>query len=309
MSANDRITQAVAGSEKAAVGQKKPQKKPLRRRIPKVFRNGLTIFGIVILLWWIFDALVVSNLYPVDPLSQEFVPLTAPGGDHPFGTDELGRDVLARVIHGVKTSVPAAIVLVICAMIVGTILGSIAGYFGKVVDETIMRLADLVMAFPMIILAMVVAAALGPGLANAILAMLVVMWPSYARVTRSMVLTAARSEYVISARLLGASSFTTLRRDILPNVVAPVLVMATMDVGTAVLLLSGLSFLGLGALPPSPDWGLSIASGITYFSSWWIAIFPGLAIFSVVLAFNFIGDALRDSLDPKTAEAVQERSM
>lgn len=272
-------------------------------------KNRLAILGLILVAWWVVDALFVKLFYPVNPLAQDFAPLQAPSAAHLFGTDELGRDVLARTLNGVFTSVPAALLLVALAMVLGTALGAIAGYFGKVVDEVIMRVADLVFAFPMIILAMVVAAALGPGLTNAVIAMLVVMWPSYARVSRSMVVTAAKSEYVVSSRLLGASSMRTLVRDVLPNTIAPVLVLATLDVGTAVLLLSGLSFLGLGALPPTPDWGLMVASGVTYFTSWWIAVFPGLAIFSVVLAFNFLGDALRDSLDPKTADAVQGRGM
>ncbi len=280
-----------------------------KTRIASLLRDPLAVVGLIILAWWIIDGLVVTNLYPVDPLAQTAAPHTPPSGEHWFGTDELGRDVFSRTLAGVKTSLPIAVLLVALAMLVGTILGAIAGYFGKVVDEIIMRLADVVFAFPMIILAMVVAAALGPGLMNAVVAMLLVMWPSYARVTRSMVLSAAKSEYVLASRLTGASSIRVLVRDILPNVVAPVFVLATLDIGTAVLLLSGLSFLGLGAVPPTPDWGLAVSSGVQFFSSWWIAVFPGLAIFSVVLAFNFLGDALRDTLDPRTSEAVQDRAM
>lgn len=278
-------------------------------RFKAAIKDPMAIAGFVILMWWIIDAVVITRIYPIDPLEQSFQPLLAPSGENWFGTDELGRDVLARTLAGVNTSLPYAIVLVFLAMIVGTILGALAGYFGKIIDEVIMRIADIVFAFPMIILAMVIAAALGPGLVNAAVAMLVAMWPSYARVTRSLVLSAARSEYVLAARLAGASSVRVLVRDILPNIVAPVLVLATLDIGTAVLLLSGLSFLGLGAVPPAPDWGLAVSSGVQYFSAWWIAVFPGLAIFSVVLAFNFIGDTLRDTLDPRTSEAVQDRAM
>ncbi|MDO5671973.1 MAG: ABC transporter permease [Actinomycetaceae bacterium] len=269
-------------------------------------KHKLALVGVAILIFWIFDALVLTQLYGIDPLAQSFTPHTPPSPQHPFGTDEVGRDVLARTIHGVKTSLPLALMLVVCAAIIGTTLGAVAGYFGKIVGETIMRLADLVLAFPTIILAMIVAAALGPGLMNAVLAMLVVTWPQYARVSRSMVLSASRSEYVLSARLLGASSGKVLLRDILPNIVSGVLVLATMDVGSAVLLLSGLSFLGLGALPPTPDWGLSVSTGVQFFSSWWIAVFAGLAIFTVVMAFNFIGDALRDILDPQTSGTSEE---
>jgi peptide/nickel transport system permease protein len=168
-----------------------------------------------------------------------------------------------------------------------------------------MRIADLVFAFPTIILAMVIAASLGPSLTNAVIAMLIVSWPAYARVTRSLVVVASRSEYVVAGRLLGNSPFTSLGKDILPNIIAPVVVLGTLDVGTAILLLAGLSFLGLGAVPPTPDWGAMVSDGVQNFSSWWISVFPGLAILTVVLAFNFLGDALRDTLDPRTADAVK----
>jgi len=167
-----------------------------------------------------------------------------------------------------------------------------------------MRFSDLVFAFPTIILAMIVAASLGPSLTNAVIALLVVAWPSYARVMRSLVLGARSREYVVASRLLGYGAFTTLRREILPNVAAPVLVLATLDFGNAILLLSGLSFLGLGATPPTPEWGSMVAGGVQQFSSWWIAVFPGLAIFTVVMAFNFLGDAMRDALDPKTGSSL-----
>jgi peptide/nickel transport system permease protein len=169
-----------------------------------------------------------------------------------------------------------------------------------------MRSADLVFAFPPIILAMVVAAVLGRGLANAALAIVVVAWPSYARVVRGLVLSVGESEFVQSARLLGASSRRTLLRDVFPNVAGPVFVLATLDLANAILLLSGLSFLGLGAQPPKAEWGSMVAEGTQYFQWWWIGTFPGLAIFSVVLAFNLIGDSLRDIFDPRTARRAEE---
>jgi peptide/nickel transport system permease protein len=167
-----------------------------------------------------------------------------------------------------------------------------------------MRIADLVFAFPTVILAMVVAAALGASLQNAVLAVLVVSWPSYARVTRGLVMGLRNREFVLSGRLLGFSAWRSLRVDILPNVLGPLLVLATLDIGTATLLLSGLSFLGLGAKPPTAEWGAMVADGTQQFDKWWIGVFPGLAILTVVLAFNFLGDTLRDALDPGTARTI-----
>jgi peptide/nickel transport system permease protein len=231
--------------------------------------------------------------------------LAAPSAAHLFGTDELGRDVLARTLWGSQVSLPLAVVLVLASLVIGSVLGAVAGYIGGIVDEIIMRIADLVFAFPTIILAMVVAAALGPSLTNAVIALTFVNWPNYARVMRALVLGARGQEYVIAGRLLGSGPFTSLRRDVLPNVASPMLVLATLDFGNQILLLSGLSFLGLGAVPPTAEWGSMVGGGVQQFSSWWLATFPGLAIFSVVVGFNFLGDALRDALDPRTAGAVQ----
>ncbi|RLP76402.1 ABC transporter permease [Mycetocola tolaasinivorans] len=278
-------------------------------KISPAFRTPLAITGITIAALWVLIAIFAPIIAPFDPLAQDFDRLQPPSGAHLFGTDAVGRDVLSRVISGARISMPLALALVVASMVVGGTLGAIAGYFGRAVDEIIMRIADLVFAFPTIILAMVITAALGPSLTNAVIAMLIVSWPAYARVTRSLVLSARRQEYVIAGRLLGNSPFTTLRRDILPNVISPVFVLAMLDVGTAILLLAGLSFLGLGATPPLPDWGAMVSDGVQQFSSWWIAAFPGLAIFTVVMAFNFIGDSLRDSLDPRAQDAVQGRAM
>lgn len=280
-----------------------------RLRVSAQLRTPLAVTGAAIVVLWLLIALLAAWIRPYDPLAQDFERLMPPSAEHWFGTDQVGRDVLSRVITGAQVSPPLALMLVVFAMLIGSLLGAIAGYFGKALDETIMRIADLVFAFPTIILAMVIAAALGPSLTNAVIAMLIVSWPAYARVTRSLVLGTRNAEYVIAGRLLGNGPFTSLGKDILPNVVSPVVVLATLDVGTAILLLSGLSFLGLGAVPPTPDWGAMVADGVQNFSSWWIAAFPGLAILSVVLAFNFLGDALRDALDPRSQEAVQGRAL
>ncbi|RFA22859.1 D-ala-D-ala transporter subunit [Subtercola boreus] len=265
----------------------------------------MAIIGMSIIVLWFLVAIFVPWIAPYDPLAQQFDRLQAPNAVNWFGTDSLGRDVLSRTLYGARISLPLALILVVASAIIGSVLGAVAGYFGRAVDEIIMRFSDLVFAFPTIILAMIVTAALGPSLTNAVIALLLVSWPSYARVMRSMVLGARSREYVVAGRLLGFSPFTSLRRDILPNVAAPVLVLATLDFGNAILLLSGLSFLGLGATPPTPEWGAMVADGVQQFSDWWLAAFPGLAIFTVVVAFNLVGDALRDSLDPRTAGAVQ----
>ena len=286
--------------------QLRPGLKRRGLRIPKALRSPLGIVGAIILLLWLFTAIFARQLAPFDSLAQDFTRLAPPNSENLLGTDTLGRDVLSRVLVSAQTTLPAAVFVVICSAVLGSTLGAIAGYFGRAVDEVIMRIADLVFAFPTIILAMVIAAALGPGLKNAIIAILLVSWPSYARVTRSLVMTARNSEYVIAGRLLGFSAGRSLTREIAPNVISPVVVLATLDVGSAILTMAGLSFLSLGVVPPTPDWGAMISQGVSQFSAWWIAFFPGLCILTVVMAFNFIGDSLRDSLDPHTAQEVGE---
>jgi len=271
-----------------------------RPRLPAAWRQPLAIAGAAIAFAWIVIAIFAPLIAPHDPLAQSFPASTGPSLHHLFGTDELGRDVLSRVVYGTRVSIPIALALVALAATIGGTVGAIAGYFRGFADGVLMRTADLVFAFPPIILAMVVAAVLGRGLVNAALAIVVVAWPSYARVVRGLVLSVGDSEYVQSARLLGASSARTLVRDVLPNVIGPVFVIATPDLANAILLLSGLSFLGLGAQPPKAEWGSMVAEGTQYFQWWWIGTFPGLAIFTVVLAFNFLGDSLRDVFDPRT---------
>jgi len=278
-----------------------------RGRLRPAWRQPLAVVGAVIALGWLVAAILAPYIAPHDPLAQIYPPAQSPSGAHLFGTDELGRDVLSRVIYGSRVSVPIALLLVSLAALIGGLIGGIAGYFRGLVDGVSMRLVDLVFAFPPIILAMVVAAVLGRGLRNAALAIVVVAWPSYARVVRGLVLSVGDSEYVESARLLGSSARRTLFRDVVPNVAGPVFVLATLDLANATLLLSGLSFLGLGAQPPKAEWGSMVAEGAQYFQWWWIGTFPGLAIFTAVLAFNFLGDSLRDLFDPQTSWGGGER--
>ena len=275
-----------------------------RSAIPPAWRRPLALVGLAVIGAWVVIAIFAPLIAPYNPLAQQFNILTSPSAAHWFGTDELGRDVFSRVLYGARITLPLAVILIVAAMIIGAVIGGVAGYFGGWVDNVLMRLADLVFAFPGIILALAIAAALGPQLRNAVIAVVFVSWPSYARLVRSLVLSARSAQYVVASRLLGSSGLRILFVDIRPNAAGPVLVLAAVDVGNAVLLLSGLSFLGLGAQPPTPEWGAMVAEGAQNFNDWWVGLFPGLAILTVVLAFNFIGDALRDLLDPRTARAV-----
>jgi peptide/nickel transport system permease protein len=277
-----------------------------RAALRPAWRQPLALIGIAIILIWIFIAIFAPELAPYPP-DLQFAPLNAaPSHVYLFGTDELGRDVFSRVLYGARLSLPLAVLLVAVAMMIGSALGAIAGFFSGIVDSVIMRVADVVFAFPGIILALAVAAALGAQLRNAVLAVIVVSWPSYSRLSRGLVLSARSSEYVTSARLLGSSGWRTMWVELRPNIAGPIFVLAALDIGNAVLLLSGLSFLGLGAQPPTAEWGSMVSEGVQNFNSWWIGLFPGLAILTVVLAFNFLGDALRDMLDPRTARMIRK---
>ena len=276
-----------------------------RLRVPAAWRQPLAVTGLALVGAWLVIAIFAPLIGPDNPLAQNFGILAAPSSAHWFGTDELGRDVLSRVLSGARVTLPLAVLLVVIAMLIGAVLGGIAGFLGGWADVALMRLADLFFAFPGIILALAVAAALGPQLRNAVIAVVAVSWPSYARLVRSLVLAARTAPYVVASRMLGASGWRVLLTDIRPNVAGPVLVLAALDLGNAVLLLSGLSFLGLGAQPPTAEWGAMVAEGTQNFNDWWVGVFPGLAILTVVLAFNFIGDTLRDALDPRTARTVR----
>jgi len=263
-------------------------------------RRPGALFGIAVLLSWLLIAAIAPLIAPSSPTAPSAGTLLAPSAAHWFGTDELGRDVFSRVLYGSRLSLPLALLLVTLASMVGSSIGAIAGFAGGVIDSVIMRVTDMFFAFPSIVLTMAFAAALGPSLQSAVLAIVIVSWPPYARIVRGLVLAMQSSNYVAVSRLLGASSARLLVRDVLPNVVGPVLVVATLDIGSAVLLLAGLSFLGLGAQPPAAEWGAMVATATEFFSNWWMGLFPGLAIASVVFAVNTIGDALRDYFDPRS---------
>ncbi|MEP9364645.1 ABC transporter permease [Nocardioides sp. CN2-186] len=279
-----------------------------RRRFPASLRRPLALTGLTIVLFWVVVMIAAPWIASQDPIIPSSDLLQGPSGAHWFGTDQLGRDVFSRVVHASRVSLPLGFILVVIAVSIGCVVGAVSGFFGGWVDSILMRIVDIVFAFPAIILAMVVTAVLGPSLQNAVFALALVTWPTYARVVRGLVMSAGKAEYVQSVRLLGASSTRALRKDVAPNVVGPVLVLATLDIGNAVLLLAGLSFLGLGAQPPDPEWGAMVSEGTANFQAWWIGTFPGLAIFTVVLAFNFIGDSLRDAIDPRSSWGSGERS-
>jgi peptide/nickel transport system permease protein len=262
--------------------------------------RGLTVIAIVILAVWIILAIFAPLIAPYDPLAQTGPYYQPPSGSHWFGTDQLGRDILSRVIYGARLSLPLAVIIVALALMIGGGLGLIAGYVGRGVDEALMRLTDLVFAFPQIILAMAVSAAFGPSTRNAVLALVIVSWPVYARVVRSAVLSIRNSDFLQASRMLGVGPWAALRRDVVPNSVGPSVVLASLELGNAVLLLASLSFLGLGPRPPAPEWGAMIAAGSTDLSKWWVSIIPGVAILTTVLAFNLLGDAVRDWLDPRS---------
>ncbi|MBN1285319.1 MAG: ABC transporter permease [Anaerolineae bacterium] len=264
-------------------------------------RNPLMVVGVIVCIFWLLVSFAAQWIAPYDPLKQDVViRLQPPTAEHSLGTDQLGRDVLARVMYGGRISLPAGLMVIIVSMAIGTVVGAVAGYLGGFWDELLMRSTEVFMAFPSIVLAMAIAAALGPSVMNAVVAMVLVWWPNYARVVRSLVVSVKSNEYVEAARAVGASEAHILWRTILPNCIAPAVVMATLDIGNAILLFAGLSFLGLGAEPSAPEWGRMVADGIDYFDQWWLSTFPGLAIFTVVMAFNFIGDGLRDLADPRT---------
>jgi peptide/nickel transport system permease protein len=248
---------------------------------------------------WALIAVTVPWWAPSTATETVAERLQRPNLHHWLGTDTLGRDVLMRTLFGARDSLPTAAAVIVGTVLIGSILGAWAGFRGGVVEAIVMRLSDVVLAFPQIFLAMAVAAAFGPGLRNTVVALVLVWWPVYARLLRGQVLTIKNREHVDAAVAVGVPPWRILRRHVLPLAITPVLINATMDFGQVVILTASLSFLGLGATPPSPEWGLMIDDGTKNFYQWWISLGPGLAILSVVLAANYLGDGLRDHFDVK----------
>ncbi len=263
-------------------------------------RKRLVIFGILVLCI-VLIAILAPHFMPYDPLKAVLKDaLKAPEEGHICGTDTMGRDVFTRVIYGARISISNTIILLAVVMIVGTILGVLAGFFGGYIDTVIMRLSDVMIAFPDLILAIAIAGILGPNMVNAIIAIAVVSWPRYARLARSLVLKIKNRDYIYAAYITGSRNSYLLRQYFLPNILPTVIVTAATDVGTFMLSLASLSFLGFGVQPPTPEWGYMLSEGRTYMQSApWLMIYPGIAIFVVVSVFNLFGDAVRDLFDPK----------
>jgi peptide/nickel transport system permease protein len=261
----------------------------------------VAVVALGIVFGWVLIALLAPLLAPYPPLQQDVMSrLAPPSAEHLLGTDPLGRDVLSRILFGSRVSLPVGVAAVALALVFGTLLGSVAGFLGGRVDEIVMRITDLMLAFPTVILAMVITAALGAGVRNAIIAIMVAWWPTYARNVRGLVLATRNREFVQAAHALGATKPRIFLYHILPSTISPLVVLGTLDLGHAILTFAALSFLGLGPPPDLPEWGSMIATGRSYFDQWWIGAFPGLAILSVALAFNIVGDTLRDLLDPRS---------
>ena len=256
--------------------------------------------GLAVVFVWLVLALLAPVIAPYNPLAQNVNNrLQPPSTTHWFGTDELGRDIYSRVLYGGRITIPAGLIVVVLGGVLGVGVGALAGYLGGVADEMLMRLSELFMAFPTIILAMAVTAALGPDIRNAIIALVVVWWPQYARLVRGQVLKVKNQEFVEAAHCVGASRLRILVRTVLPNTLSPIFVMLAVDIGAAILTFAGLSFLGLGPEPTSPEWGRMVSVGVDYFDQWWTWFFAGAAIAVMVIAFNFIGDGIRDLNDPR----------
>ena len=270
--------------------------------------NPPAAVGLILVLFYVFIAAAGPNIAPhaYDEFAVGPV-LDSPSLDHPFGTDEFGRDVFSRVLYGGRISLRVGALVVLVAGSIGVTVGLISGFYGGWIDEVAMRVTDIFLAFPDLVMALVVATALGTGIESAIIGIAIVRWTSYARLMRSSVLAQKGKDYMLAGRALGVHPTRLIWRHILPNSYSPVLVQATLDFGLAILLAAGLSFIGAGAQPPLPEWGALVSGGRQYVqAAWWIPIFPGFAIFGAVLAFNLLGDALRDAMDPRLRHLLQD---
>ncbi|SDY63761.1 ABC transporter permease [Citreimonas salinaria] len=264
--------------------------------------NTLAMLGLIVLAFLILVAIFAPLLATHDPFAQDLGQrLLAPGeGGHLFGTDNLGRDIYSRLLYGARISLYIVLLVVMVAPVVGLIVGTVAGYAGGWIDIVLMRVTDIFLAFPRLILALAFVAALGAGIENAVLAISLTAWPPYARIARAETLTIRHADYIHAIRLQGAGPLRVVTRHIWPLCISSLVIRVTLDMAGIILTAAALGFLGLGAQPPSPEWGAMISDGRQYIlDSWWVATIPGIAIFTISLAFNLLGDGLRDVLDPK----------
>ena len=290
---------------KQVIESLKPKIYKIRTDIYLLSRNKLTFVSLVFIVLLVVLAILAPYIVPypkhISDAANVAFKLTAPCQEYLFGTDELGRDIFSRIIYGTRISLLASVFAVALAMLIGITLGAIAGALGGIVDDIIMRICDIFLSFPSLLLAIVIAAFAGPSLRNALIAIAISWWPWYARIVRGQAISLKERQFVKAARALGNVQSKIIFQHIVPNCMGPVIVQATMDLGGIILTLASLSFLGLGAQAPTPEWGLTINTSKTYFmNAWWYSVFPGLAIFVTVLAFNLIGDGLREIMDPRT---------
>jgi peptide/nickel transport system permease protein len=273
----------------------------MKRALRHFGYNPLSFCSLFLIALLVFTGLFAPFIAPYDPV--EISPdrrLTPPGQSNWLGTDEVGRDILSRIIWGARISLQIGLTIVLMAAAIGLVIGLLSGYFGGILDQILMRLTDMFMSFPTLILAIAMTAALGPSLFNAVLAMVIVWWPIYARLSRGEVLVIKEREYIKAIKALGASPLKILAFHVLPNAIDVIIVRASIDFGNAVMFCAALSFIGLGAQPPQPEWGAMVTTGRDYLrDAWWLVTFPGLAIFLTVMGFNLLGDSLRDFFDPK----------
>lgn len=276
----------------------------LRHVFSVIVRDPLSLMSTVIIVLFVVIAIFANQIapYPLEGAGKTNADnsLLTPSSEHLLGTDKLGRDLLSRIIIGARPALIVPIGVVFFAILIGTPLGALAGYKGGWIDEVIMRITDLFLAFPSLLLAMAITSALGRGLDKAAIALVVSWWPWYTRIARGVAVSLRERYFVEAAQAVGVSDAVIIFRHILPNTISPILIQATVDLGTVILAMGGLAFLGLGTQPPSPDWGLMVSEGRELIlNQWWVATFAGLAIFIVVLAFNLLGDTLRDIFDPR----------
>jgi len=275
---------------------------PIKEHWHELKRSKTAMAGLIIILVFVVVGIFAPLLAPMDPVAQNIEMRKTPPfvSQYILGTDDLGRDMLSRLIYGARISMIIGVIAVGIALFFGIIIGVISAYFGGIVDKVIMRLVDIMLAFPYILLTIVIVAVLGPSLTNAMIAIGISQIPRYTRIVRASVLAEKENDYVLAERALGASDLELMFLSILPNCLAPISVQATLGFGSAILESAGLSFLGLGAQPPTPEWGLMIASSKEFVTNaWWIVTFPGIATLLAVLGFNLLGDGLRDILDPR----------